>query len=100
MRKIFHCIKSERKGSLYFKIGLVSILTFLIFFAYPIVNTVMMSFQKVAGENTTFIGLENYKTLSNPVFIKCLSESPSKNRLDIGANKASSLNDNKPAFAV
>ena len=30
-----------------------------------------------------------------PVFIKCLSESPSKNRLDIGANKASSLNDNK-----
>ena len=34
------------------------ILTFLIFFAYPIVSTVVMSFQKVAGENTTFVGLK------------------------------------------
>ena len=41
------------------------ILTFFIFFAYPIVSTIMMSFQRVAGDNTTFVGLKNYKTLMN-----------------------------------
>ena len=33
------------------------ILTFAIFFAYSIVSRILMSFQKVAGANTTFIGL-------------------------------------------
>lgn len=51
------------------------ILTFLIFFAYPIVSTVVMSFQRVAGENTTFVGLKNYKMLMNPVFYKSLKNS-------------------------
>ena len=51
------------------------ILTFLIFFTYPIVSTVVMSFQKVAGENTTFVGLKNYKTLMNPVFYKSMKNS-------------------------
>ena len=51
------------------------ILTFLIFFAYPIVSTVVMSFQKVAGENTTFVGLKNYKLLMNAVFYKSLKNS-------------------------
>lgn len=51
------------------------ILTFLIFFAYPIVNTIMMSFQRVAGDNTAFVGLKNYKTLMNPVFYKSLKNS-------------------------
>ena len=51
------------------------ILTFFIFFAYPIVSTIMMSFQRVAGDNTTFVGLKNYKTLMNPVFYKSLKNS-------------------------
>lgn len=51
------------------------VLTFLIFFAYPIVSTVTMSFQKVAGDNTAFVGLKNYKTLMNPVFYKSLKNS-------------------------
>ncbi|MEZ3435038.1 MAG: sugar ABC transporter permease [Lachnospiraceae bacterium] len=51
------------------------VLTFLIFFAYPIVSTVVMSFQKVAGENTTFVGLKNYKMLMNAVFYKSLKNS-------------------------
>lgn len=34
-----------------------------------------MSFQRVAGENTTFVGLKNYKTLMNPVFYKSLKNS-------------------------
>lgn len=51
------------------------ILTFLIFFAYPIVSTIVMSFQRVAGDNTAFVGLKNYKTLMNPVFYKSLKNS-------------------------
>lgn len=51
------------------------ILTFLIFFAYPIVSTIAMSFQKIAGDNTTFVGLKNYKMLMNPVFYKSLKNS-------------------------
>ncbi len=51
------------------------VLTFFVFFAYPIVSTIMMSFQRVAGDNTTFVGLKNYKTLMNPVFYKSLKNS-------------------------
>ena len=35
------------------------IITFLVFFAYSIVNMVIMSFQNVAGANSTFVGLKN-----------------------------------------
>ncbi len=51
------------------------LITFAVFFAYSIVSMVIMSFQKVAGPNTAFIGLENYKILSNAVFIKALKNS-------------------------
>ena len=36
------------------------ILTFSIFFVYPVINTVAMSFQKVSGSGNTFVGLKNY----------------------------------------
>lgn len=51
------------------------ILTFLIFFAEPIVKAVIMSFQKVAGPNTSFVGLKNYHTLLNPIFFKAIKNS-------------------------
>lgn len=51
------------------------ILTFLIFFAYPMISTVAMSFQKISGGETSFVGVKNYQTLLNPVFIKCLKNS-------------------------
>ena len=51
------------------------VITFLVFFAYSIVNMVIMSFQNVAGANTSFIGLQNYRILSNAVFIKSLKNS-------------------------
>lgn len=51
------------------------VLTFVIFFAYPVVSAIMMSFQKVAGINTRFVGLKNYKTLLNPIFYKALKNS-------------------------
>ena len=51
------------------------VLTFLVFFAYPVVNTIWMSFQKVAGGGNQFVGLANYQLLNNPVFFKCLRNS-------------------------
>lgn len=51
------------------------IITFLLFFAYSIVSMVIMSFQKVAGNNSVFIGLENYKIVQNAVFVKSLKNS-------------------------
>lgn len=51
------------------------VLTFLIFFAYPVASAVVMSFQKVAGENTRYVGLKNYKALMNPIFYKALRHS-------------------------
>ncbi len=51
------------------------LLTFSIFFAYPVVNTVAMSFQKVSGGGNTFVGLKNYRQLMNPAFIKAVKNS-------------------------
>ena len=51
------------------------IVSFLLFFAYSFVSTVIMSFQRVAGGTATFIGLTNYKMLTNPVFIKSVKNS-------------------------
>lgn len=51
------------------------LLTFGVFFAYSIVSMVVMSFQKVAGPNTTFIGFNNYRILKNAVFQKAVRNS-------------------------
>lgn len=51
------------------------VLTFLIFFAYPIVDTIVMSFQKVSGGGNEWVRLKNYQTLLNPVFYKALKNS-------------------------
>ena len=39
------------------------IVTFLVFFLYPFISTVMMSFQEITGAGTTWIGLKNYQDL-------------------------------------
>ena len=36
------------------------IITFAVFFAYPFISTVMMSFQEITGEGTRWIGFKNY----------------------------------------
>lgn len=51
------------------------ILSFLIFFIYPIYTTIIMSFQEVLPGQTHFIGLENYKNLWNPTFLKAIKNS-------------------------
>lgn len=39
------------------------ILTFLVFFLYPLISTIMMSFQDIKGSGTTWIGLKNYENM-------------------------------------
>ncbi|MHB8062989.1 MAG: carbohydrate ABC transporter permease, partial [Ruminiclostridium sp.] len=49
------------------------ILTFLVFFLYPIISTIIMSFQEILGpEDVTFIGLKNYKNMINEHFFNAL----------------------------
>ncbi|AWO75882.1 sugar ABC transporter permease [Geobacillus thermoleovorans] len=48
------------------------ILSFLIFFLYPSISTIIMSFQEVLPGETKFIGIENYKKLLNPHFYAAL----------------------------
>lgn len=51
------------------------LITFVIFFAYPVFTTIVMSFQEVLPGQVTFVGLENYKELWNPTFFKAIKNS-------------------------
>lgn len=51
------------------------ILSFLIFFLYPVYSTFVMSFQEVLPGQTHFIGFENYKDLWNARFFTALGNS-------------------------
>lgn len=51
------------------------IIVFLLFFIYPVISTVIMSFQRVVPGQTTFIGFENFKNLMNGEFYKAVTNS-------------------------
>ncbi len=51
------------------------VIIFLIFFLYPIISTVIMSFQSVVPGKTHFIGLSNYKKMWNATFLTALKNS-------------------------
>lgn len=51
------------------------ILTFAIFFVYPLISAVIMSFQKVSARGNSWVGLKNYTTLMNPIFFKAVKTS-------------------------
>lgn len=48
------------------------IISFILFFSYPLFQAFLMSFQKVLPEQVTFVGLDNFKRLNNPSFYKAL----------------------------
>ncbi|MDD9266855.1 carbohydrate ABC transporter permease [Paenibacillus sp. GCM10023248] len=48
------------------------VLSFLIFFAYPVITTIVMSFQEVLPGQTHFIGLKNYQNLWSESFFTAL----------------------------
>ncbi|MGQ4666154.1 carbohydrate ABC transporter permease [Metabacillus halosaccharovorans] len=49
------------------------VLSLLIFTIYPTIKAIIMSFQSVLPGQVTYIGLENYSRVFNPVFFKALS---------------------------
>lgn len=51
------------------------VVVFLVFFVYPIISTIIMSFQKVLPGQTEFIGLTNFKNLLNRDFGKAIFNS-------------------------
>ncbi|MBR6707764.1 MAG: sugar ABC transporter permease [Clostridia bacterium] len=52
------------------------IFTFLVFFAYPLISTIMMSFQSIKGSGTEWIGFKNYQDLfQNKTFYTAVSNS-------------------------
>ncbi len=49
------------------------IISFSIFFLYPIISTVIMSFQEILGpKDVTFIGLKNYRNMINEHFFNAI----------------------------
>jgi arabinosaccharide transport system permease protein len=57
----------------------VFVLPFLIifsgFYIYPVISTVIMSFQTILPGQTVFVGLQNYQKLFNPTFYKAFYNS-------------------------
>ncbi len=52
------------------------IITFVVFFAYPLISTILMSFQEITGAGTRWIGLKNYSDLfSNKTFYTAVRNS-------------------------
>lgn len=49
------------------------IVTFLLFFLYPMCMTVVMSFQNILPNQVEFVGLQNYLNLNDTIFFKALS---------------------------
>jgi len=51
------------------------LITFALFFAYPVFSTIQMSFQEVLPGSVRYIGLQNYEKLFNAQYYKAISNS-------------------------
>ena len=71
MRKIIAAINSVKVVPYIFVLPFI--LTFLIFFLYPMISALIMSFQDIAGfGDVTFVGFKNYRNLLNPHYYNAL----------------------------
>ncbi|WP_341444445.1 sugar ABC transporter permease [Petroclostridium xylanilyticum] len=76
-------IKYNRKKNIFYSDKVVPyifvlpfIISFLTFYLYSIISTIMMSFQTISGLNDVeFVGLKNYMNLNNPHFFNALTVS-------------------------
>jgi arabinosaccharide transport system permease protein len=64
---------SQKKAPYFFVLPFL--ISFAVFFAYPVISAIVMSFQEVLPGQVTFIGIENYKDLWNPTFLKAIINS-------------------------
>lgn len=51
------------------------IISLLMIYLYPLISTVIMSFQEIVPGETEFIGFSNYKRLNDPTFFKAIGTS-------------------------
>ncbi|GHU50505.1 L-arabinose transport system permease protein AraP [Clostridia bacterium] len=51
------------------------VITFLLFFIYPVISTIIMSFQNVVPGQTAFVGIDNFKHLINNDFQRAIINS-------------------------
>ena len=52
------------------------VLTFLIFFLYPLISTTIMSFQSIKSDSSTWVGFKNYNDLfKNDTFYTAVTNS-------------------------
>ena len=71
MKKIYSAIHSLKVIPYIFVLPFV--ITFLVFFLYPMISAFIMSFQDIAGfQDVTFVGLKNYRNLLNPHYYSAL----------------------------
>lgn len=51
------------------------LLVMILFFIYPLISAIVMSFQEIVPGITTFVGFENYEKLWNPTFFTAIKNS-------------------------
>ncbi|MBN2396728.1 MAG: sugar ABC transporter permease [Candidatus Atribacteria bacterium] len=74
IKKIYSVINSVEVVPYIFVLPFI--ITFLVFFLYPIISSVIMSFQNIAGfRDVTFVGWKNYRNLLNPHYYSALKVS-------------------------
>ena len=75
MKKTRSLLYSQKAAPYFFIAPFV--IVFLVFFLYPIISTVIMSFQevKMGKGQTTFIGLDNYRRMWNSDFFTAVKNS-------------------------
>lgn len=74
MRRVKQVLYSQKLAPYMFILPFI--VTFLIFFIYPLTQTIQMSFQSILPGQVEWIGLENYKTLfANKTFYTAIKNS-------------------------
>jgi len=74
IKNIYSVISSVKVAPYIFVLPFI--ITFLVFFLYPIISSVIMSFQDIAGfRDVTFVGWKNYRNLLNPHYYSALKVS-------------------------
>ena len=70
MKRIWKKLNSPRVVPYVFTLPFL--LTFFLFFLFPILRTVLMSFQEIVPGSVTWVGVENYKELFDDTFFRAL----------------------------
>lgn len=71
MRTAWRAINSAKVAPYVFTVPFV--ITFCVFFLYPTISTVVMSFQSIVPGSVEFVGIENYRELMSSAFFRAVN---------------------------